>query len=87
MCLINKDAKFDLQAENCLIKTEQSILDKFTSQLNILLNQDPDLTNVKKNDFSLKSTSPCKGQGKVTSVLYDITGTIRNNPPSIGAYE
>ena len=90
VCSINSNASFMLHVENCLIKTEQSVVDKFNTNFNNILNEDPKLEDVVKYNFSLKSDSPCKGKGKTTSipqVQQDITETVRNNPPSIGAYE
>jgi hypothetical protein len=87
-CGIKKDVNFELYVENCLIKTKQSVLDKFTSHSNIILNKDPSLEDIKIYDFRLKADSPCKGAGKITTeVQQDITGAVRNSPPSIGAYE
>ena len=89
-CGISNDAYFMLQVENCLIKTEQSVVDKFNTNLNNIFNIDPKLDSVKAYNFNLKSDSPCKGRGKITTipqVQQDITETVRNNPPSIGAYE
>jgi hypothetical protein len=87
-CAITKDANFELYVENCLIKTKQNVLDKFTTYSNIILNEDPSFEDYKKYDFRLQGDSPCKRAGKTTTeVKQDITGTTRNNPPSIGAYE
>ena len=87
-CDFIKDVKFELDVENCLIKTDQSVLEKFTSYSDIILNKDPLITDILKYDFTLKTDSPCKRTGKpTTEVQQDFTGTVRNNPPSIGAYE
>lgn len=77
---------FSMQIENCLIKTETKELSGLTYS-DCIFNKNPLVSNIKEYDFSLQSNSPCKGNGKSTSVTEDITGTSRNNPPSIGAYE
>jgi len=87
-CSIIKDVNFELYVENCLIRTVDSILKKFTTYSDIILNKDPSVENANEYDFRLKGDSPCKGAGKSTyQVQQDITGTTRGNPPSIGAYE
>jgi hypothetical protein len=87
-CSIIKDVNFELYVENCLIRTPDSILNKFTTYSDIILNKNPSVEDYEKYDFRLKGDSPCKGKGRSTSqVLQDITGATRNNPPSIGAYE
>jgi hypothetical protein len=82
------ETDFKLYVDNCLIKTDMSILEKTTAHSNVILNQDPMVKDVSEYDFSLQSVSPCKGKGKkTTQVSEDLTGAIRNDPPSIGAYE
>ncbi|MDR2410000.1 MAG: hypothetical protein LBE13_18075 [Bacteroidales bacterium] len=79
---------FELYVDNCLLKTDQDVLDKASAHSNVLLNQDPKVQDVSKYNFALQNDSPCKSKGKKTAqVSEDITGVIRNDPPSIGAYE
>ena len=92
-CSSNSNARFELFIENCLIKTEKSILDNYSIYSDVIFNQNPSFKDVKnanvlKYDFSLNDDSPCKRAGKtIVEVPIDIVGTTRNNPPSIGAYE
>ncbi len=88
-CSIRSDTSHNtgLYVENCLIKTDKSIPDKFTGYSDLILNEDPLFKDAPKYDFSLQNNSPCKGKGKSTWLNEDITGATRNNPPSIGAYE
>ena len=86
-CAISQSADFKLYVENCLIKAKDSLSDYFTTHSNIIWNENPLFDSIQNYDFRLKSNSPCKGKGKPTHIQQDITGAIRNNPPSIGAYE
>ncbi|MDR1458849.1 MAG: hypothetical protein LBI60_01350 [Bacteroidales bacterium] len=80
--------KFELYVENCLIKTDQSILDNVTAHSDVILNQDPMLVNILENNFALLNNSPCKGKGKIVpQPQEDIIGAPRDAPPSIGAHE
>ena len=80
---------FDIQFNNCLLKASADNLNKLNHK-NTLTNIDPLFNNATRNvwDFSLSSTSPCKRAGKyLPSPSHDIFGTLRNNPPSVGAAE
>ena len=82
-----EDADFTLNMENCLIRMPDSQLNKLSSHSDLIINENPLVKNVSSYDFSLNDNSPCKGNGKPTSITVDIIGAARNNPPSIGAYE
>jgi len=86
-CAISKSADFKLDVENCLIKANKDVSDGFTTHSAIIWNENPLFDSIQNYDFRLKTNSPCKEKGKPTQIQYDITGAIRNNPPSIGAYE
>jgi hypothetical protein len=86
---VGEGVTFSAQIENCLIRTETKYLSGLTYS-DCILNENPLVKNVKEYDFSLQDNSPCKGKGKSIPIMEldaDITGTIRGNPPSIGAYE
>ncbi len=81
----DKNADFKPTISHCLLKSDTNYSDYFSS---IIFNKNPLFENTTENDFQLQTTSPCKGAGKVISfITTDIKGNIRNNPPSIGAYE
>lgn len=74
---------FDIQ--NCMIKSEEIAQEPFFQ--NILWNQNALLTDIFESDYSFPSNSPLNAAGKVTSVITDLLGNPRNNPPDIGAFE
>jgi len=86
-CAISKSADFKLDVENCLIKAKKDVSDGFTTHSAIIWNENPLFDSIQNYDFRLKTNSPCKEKGKPTQIQYDITGAIRNNPPSIGVYD
>jgi hypothetical protein len=87
-CSKTKDAEFKLNVENCLIKIKSDVLPELTFYSALILNQDPLIKDASQYDFQLQDNSPCKAAGKnIPQPTQDITETIRNNPPSIGAYE
>lgn len=86
-----KEADFNLQINNCLVKIKKSRLDSLNLTYNsLLLDLDPQFSDpaLDNYDFTLKSSSPCKGAGKfIYDITTDFAGNSRNNPPSIGAFE
>lgn len=85
------EAEFNLQVDNCLIKVRKSRLDSLNlNHNNLIFNANPLFTDptIDIYDFSLNNASPCKGAGKfISNITTDFAGNIRNNPPSIGAFE
>jgi len=71
--------------KNCLIKSKDIQQDAFYQ--NILWNNNPNFKDVSKYDFKFESNSILNGNGFVSSVITDIFGNPRNNPPDIGAIE
>ena len=74
---------FDIQ--NCLIQSEEIPSESFFQ--NILWNENAQLTDIFESDYSFPANSPLNSNGTVTSVVNDILGNPRNNPPDIGAFE
>jgi hypothetical protein len=71
--------------KNCLIKSEIEQTDAFYQS--IYWNNDPLFTDPATYDFSFLPSSTLNGNGFATSVVTDIFGNLRNNPPDIGAIE
>jgi hypothetical protein len=70
---------------HCLIQSEEIQTDGFYQ--NILWNGNPNFTNTIELDFSFPSSAIQNEQGINSSVVSDIFGNPRNNPPDIGAIE
>lgn len=71
--------------KNCLIKSETIQTDSFYQS--IIWNNNPLFTDPAIYDFSFLVNSPLNGNGFATSVITDVFGNPRNNPPDIGAIE
>lgn len=76
---------FNYSFANCIIRS--SIIEE--ADETVILNQDPLFTDPQKNNFIPKEDSPAIGNGNAAYLLFptDILGTLRNNPPTIGAIE
>lgn len=74
--------------QNCLLKTKQYAY-SFPASAKDAINYDPAFNNYLKNDFTLTSSSPAKGNGiPISTITTDLKGTSRNpSAPSIGCYE
>ena len=70
---------------NCLIKSQIVQTDAFYQT--IFWNNNPLFTDPNNFDFSFSPSSILNGNGLWTSVVTDIFGNPRNNPPDIGAIE
>lgn len=70
---------------NCLIKSETIQTDAFYES--IFWNNNPLFTDPTTYDFSFTTSSILNSNGFATSVVTDIFGNPRNNPPDIGAIE
>jgi hypothetical protein len=70
---------------NCLIKSETKQTDAFYES--IFWNNNPLFTDPTTYDFSFTTSSILNSNGFATSVVTDIFGNPRNNPPDIGAIE
>ncbi len=70
---------------HCFIKNEEIQTDVFYQ--NILWNSNPNFTNTNEFDFSFPNSAIQNEQGINSSVVSDIFGNPRNNPPDIGAIE
>lgn len=81
--LAGVNLNFDFK--NCLIKSETVQTDAFYQS--IFWNNNPLFTDPTSYDFSFLPTSVLNGNGFATSVVTDIFGNPRNNPPDIGAIE
>lgn len=71
--------------KNCHIKSEIEQTDAFYQST--YWNNDPMFTDPATYDFSFLPSSTLNGNGFATSVVTDIFGNLRNNPPDIGAIE
>jgi hypothetical protein len=80
---------FDIQ--NCFIQSEEQYSDSFYQNniWRISFNElmDPLFNSITDSDFGFVAGSPLNGNGFATSVITDILGNLRNNPPDIGAIE
>jgi len=80
---------FDIK--NCFIQSEEEYSDSFYQNniWRISFNEfmDPLFNSITDSDFGFGSASPLNGNGFATSVITDILGNLRNNPPDIGAIE
>ena len=71
--------------KNCLIKSQQIQSDSFYQ--NIFWNNNPMFIDINNFDFKFASSSILNANGISSSVVTDILGNPRNNPPDIGAIE
>lgn len=80
---------FDIQ--NCFIQSEEQYSDSFYQNniWRISFNElmDPLFNSITDSDFGFGAGSPLHGNGFATSVITDILGNLRNNPPDISAIE
>ncbi len=80
---------FDIR--NCFIQSEEQYNDPFYQnniwRISLDEQMNPLFTSVADNDFGFSVTSPLQGAGFASSVITDILGNLRNNPPDIGAIE
>lgn len=80
---------FDIQ--NCFIQSEEEYQEAFYQnniwRLELDNNLDPLFNSISDLDYGFPPESPLNGNGFSTSVITDILGTFRNNPPDIGAIE
>ena len=72
--------------KNTLLQSEEIYTDAFYDA-SVLWNGTPLFTNPTEFDFTFGSNSALQGNGINTSVVTDILGNPRNNPPDIGAIE
>jgi hypothetical protein len=83
--LILAGVTLNFNFQNCLIKSKEVQTDAFYQ--NILWNNNPNFADIPEFDFSFETNSILNGNGIVSSVITDIFGNPRNNPPDIGAIE
>ncbi len=72
--------------KNTLIRSEQVYTDSFYDA-SVIWNGNALFTNPTEFDFTFGANSDLQGTGVSTSVVTDILGNPRNNPPDIGAIE
>jgi len=72
--------------KNTLLKSEEVYTDSFYDA-SVIWNGSPLFTNPTEFDFTFGTSSDLQGNGINTSVVTDILGNPRNNPPDIGAIE
>lgn len=83
-------ANFNVDIENCLIKSEaglsewQSLCNSFTGNI---LNEDPGYENTYDMDFSYQTFSPIYRATSSHLLPMDIEEKLRSNPTDIGAWE
>ena len=71
---------------NCLIRTKQT---NIGTQTDTKTNEDPKFVDTKANNYHLAAESAAlyAGNSAYIEIPYDLDNVLRNNPPSIGAYE
>jgi hypothetical protein len=79
-------AVLNFDFKNTLLQSEEIYTDAFYDA-SVLWNGTPLFTNPTEFDFTFGSNSALQGNGINTSVVTDILGNPRNNPPDIGAIE
>jgi hypothetical protein len=72
--------------KHTLLRSEEIYTDSFYDA-SVIWNGTPVFTNPNEFDFTFGSSSDLQGAGINTSVVTDILGNPRNNPPDIGAIE
>jgi hypothetical protein len=72
--------------KNTLLRSEEIYTDSFYDA-SVIWNGAPVFTNPTEFDFTFGTSSALQGAGINTSVVTDILGNPRNNPPDIGAIE
>jgi hypothetical protein len=76
----------NFDVKNTLLRSEEIYTDSFYDA-SVIWNGTPAFTNPNEFDFTFGSTSELEGNGITTTVVTDILGNPRNNPPDIGAIE
>jgi hypothetical protein len=76
----------NFDVKNTLLRSEEIYTDSFYDA-SVIWNGTPAFTNPNEFDFTFGSTSELGGNGVTTTVVTDILGNPRNNPPDIGAIE
>jgi hypothetical protein len=72
--------------KNTVLRSEEIYTDSFYDA-SVIWNGSPVFTNPTEFDYTFGNTSDLQGNGINTSVVTDILGNPRNNPPDIGAIE
>ena len=93
----NASAQFNCRLDHCIVRCFQidtlgnSTLDPAPpiTCTRLILNQDPLFSNPRHGDFHPEEDSPAIGAGSSNHLMvtYDLDGTPRPYPPSIGAFE
>lgn len=76
--------KIDLSFSHCILKTKETLNPPVFV---VCKKDDPQFVNIMRNNYKLKVTSPGSNFGIPVSVVTDLEGFSRSNPPDIGAYE
>lgn len=89
--IVNFPGQLNFDIQHCFIQTEEEYNEPFY-QNNIWRIQldnslDPLFNSIADMDYGFSEQSPLQGNGFASSVLFDIIGNLRNNPPDIGAIE
>lgn len=76
---------FNVRFDHCLVKSQAAMSYSEYSQLC----EDADFVSTRSSDFHLNPSSPAVGFGSSAwvTIPYDLDGTPRSEPPSVGAYE
>lgn len=74
-----------VEFDHCLVKLASGMA---VDTMSVIVNQDPQFKNT-RCDYHLKETSPAVGKGSSVwvAIAHDLDGNLRNNPPTIGAFE
>ncbi len=76
--------QIDLSFSNCILKTKETLNQPVFT---VCKKDDPQFVSVIRNNYKLKNTSPGSNFGIPVSVVTDMEGFSRGNPPDVGAYE
>jgi len=82
------DSMYSYVFTNCLLQSDKSTSDP-SHFVSVIRNQNPQFIDYTKNNYGLRSISPCNNTGKpgVGILTSDLNGLSRDAVPDIGAFE
>jgi hypothetical protein len=81
---VQNPKRIDLTFSHSILKTKETLNPPVFV---VCKKEDPKFVNFLRNNYKLKDTSPGSNFGMPASVLTDLEGFSRGNPPDVGAYE
>lgn len=89
--ILTPSTTLNLDIQNCFIQANEIYTESFFTNCLWRVGLDdlyrPQFNDIGIGDFGFTENSPLQGAGFGTSVITDILGNFRNNPPDIGAIE